>query len=133
MPARILIAEDNPQNQALMLYLLRAFGHEPLAADNGKACLELLSQESVDLLLVDLQMPILDGYGVLEVLRRESRWRTLPVVAVTALAMLGDREQALRAGFDGYIAKPIEPEHFISQVDAYLAPALRALPRAKEV
>ena len=129
MPARILVAEDNPQNQELMVYLLRAFGHQPLAADNGEICLALLARERVDLLLVDLQMPVLDGYGVLEAVRSNPAWQALTVVAVTALAMLGDRDQALRAGFDGYISKPIEPEHFIAQVDAFLAPALRSASR----
>ncbi len=126
MPARILLAEDNAQNQELMVYLLTAFGHRVFAADNGQACLDLLGQEPVDLLLVDIQMPVIDGYGVLEAVRHDKRWRSLPVIAVTALAMLGDREQVLRAGFDGYITKPIEPESFMGQLDTFLPPALRS-------
>jgi len=96
------------------------------AADNGSLCLDLLEHESIDLLLVDVQMPVIDGYGVLEAVRSHKRLGSLPVVAVTALAMLGDREQALRAGFDGYLSKPIEPELFISQIDLFLPPELRS-------
>lgn len=127
MPACILVAEDNAQNQELMVYLLKAFGHEVLAADNGRLCLDILEREAIDLLLVDVQMPVLDGYGVLAAVRSHEQWCSLPVVAVTALAMLGDREQAMRAGFDGYLSKPIEPELFISQIDTFLPPALRSV------
>ena len=125
--ARILIAEDNLQSQELMLYLLRAFGHTPEAASDGQELLDLLARDAeVDLLLLDVQMPVLDGYEVLARVKQHPDWCRLPTIAITALAMMGDREQALRAGFDGYISKPIDPEAFVGLVDSFLPPALRS-------
>lgn len=132
MPARILIAEDNSQNAELMAYLLQAFGHRICTAADGQACLDWLARESFDLLLLDLQMPILDGYQVLARVKAEPAWQDMPVLAVTALAMLGQREQALRAGFDGYIPKPIEPEKFLALIDDFLPAALHSRPPEPE-
>jgi len=123
MPARILVIEDNDANLELMVYLLRAFGHETLAARDGVEGLELARREATDLVLCDLQMPRLDGFALARELRQDARLARLPLVAVTAFAMRDDRERVLAAGFDGYITKPIVPEEFVGQVEAFLHPA----------
>jgi CheY-like chemotaxis protein len=122
--ARILIIEDNAINMELMVYLLGAFGHQPLSARSGAEGLALARSERPDLILCDLHLPGLDGRGVLAQLKGEAALRAIPVLAVTAQAMPGDREHLLAAGFDGYIGKPIEPETFVGQLEQYLnAPA----------
>jgi CheY-like chemotaxis protein len=120
MRARILIIEDNRDNLELMMYLLRAFGYSPLTAHEGAAGLEIIQQEELDLILCDISMSGMDGYAVANALKSHKTWSNIPLVAITALAMVGDREKILAAGFDGYIAKPIEPEHFIEQVESFL-------------
>ena len=118
--ARILVIEDNPENLELMRFLLQAFRHEALIAHNGEEGLSVAERERPDLILCDIHMPTLDGYGVLARLRRDALLRGIPCVAVTALAMLGDQSKILDAGFDGYISKPIDPEKFVAEVDTYL-------------
>lgn len=120
MPARVLVIEDNPANMELMTYLLRAYKYEPLCAADGKAGLALAQQALPEIIVCDLQLPKLDGFEVLRRLKAEPRTRAIPVVAVTAYAMVGDRERVVAAGFDGYIAKPIEAETFVSQIERYL-------------
>ncbi len=126
MPAHILIIEDNPANLDLMSCLLRAFGHTLLTAADGEAGLESARRERPDLIICDVQLPGIDGYGVARQLTSEAALRAIPLVAVTALATGGDREKLLTAGFDGYLAKPIAPENFVQQVEAFLAPGLRS-------
>ncbi|MFC7513949.1 response regulator [Herbaspirillum sp. GCM10030257] len=120
MTARMLLIEDDPANLELMEYLLNAFGHTCLCAQNGTTGLELALKESPDLVICDVQLPLLDGYVVIRQIRSDPRLRHLPVVAVTALAMVGDREKLLAAGFDGYISKPIEPEGFVGTIEQFL-------------
>jgi two-component system cell cycle response regulator len=126
MPAHILLIEDNPANLELMSYLLKAFGYSPLAAKDGPEGLAAAHSESPDLIICDVQLPTLDGYEVARRLKADPKLCTVPVVAVTALAMVGDRERVLAAGFDGYLAKPINPETFVGQVEAYLPPDCHA-------
>jgi len=123
MSARILVVDDNSANLELMVYLLRAFGHVPVGVSNAKDALRQ-TEDGFDLILTDIRMPEMDGYEFARRVRalRETR---LPIVAVTAHAMTGDRERVLAAGFDGYISKPIEPQAFVGQVEAFLAPQLR--------
>ncbi|MDB5962926.1 MAG: Response regulator [Massilia sp.] len=121
MGSRILIIEDNPTNMELMAYLLSAFGHTPLSAFDGEAGVLMAQQEQPELILCDVHLPKLDGYGVVGALKADPRVAAIPVLAVTALAMVGDRERLLGAGFDGYVAKPIEPEQFVSQLESFLA------------
>lgn len=120
MTARILVIEDNPDNMELMIYLLQAFGHTPLMADDGEEGLKVARREAPDLIICDIHLPKMDGYEVLRVLKADAGLQHIPMVAVTALAMVGDREKMIAAGFDGYIAKPIVPETFITQVEAFL-------------
>lgn len=125
MPARILIAEDHPPSLELMRYLLGAHGYATLSAANGREALDLARQERPDLIICDLQMPDVDGYGVVRELKQDEGFRGVPLLAVTAFSMLGDREDALRAGFDGYFSKPIEPETFVAAIEQFLPAPLR--------
>ena len=125
MAARILAIDDNPDNLELMRYLLEAFGYPALTACDGGSGLVLAERERPDLILCDVQLPDIDGYEVVRRIRSHSDLSGLVIIAVTALAMVGDRAKALAAGFDGYLSKPIDPATFIRQVEAYLQPALR--------
>lgn len=117
--------EDNPTNLELMVYLLSACGHETIEAHEGADGLRKAQREIPDLILLDIHMPQMDGYEVARRLRSDPHCSLTPLVAVTALAMVGDREKILASGFNGYIAKPIESELFLSQVNSYLPEAMR--------
>jgi CheY-like chemotaxis protein len=119
MPARILIIEDNPTNMELMVYLLQAFGYIPLTAASGAEGLNA-AQDLPDLIICDIELPDMTGYDIAGKLKQDERLNAIPLVAVTAFAMVGDRDRVLAAGFNGYIAKPIEPEVFVTQVEAFL-------------
>lgn len=103
---KVLIAEDNNVNQLLLKYLLINYGIDPVFCENGKEALEILDQESFDLLLLDIQMPVMNGYETIEKLRTHNR--LLPVVAMTAYVMPGEKEKCLAAGMNEYLAKPID-------------------------
>ncbi|GAB2877265.1 hypothetical protein GCM10027277_53180 [Pseudoduganella ginsengisoli] len=120
MSARILIIEDNPTNMELMTYLLNAFGYTALMAHDGEQGVAMARQELPDLIICDVHLPKLDGYGVVAQLKQDPALRPIPTLAVTALAMVGDRERLLAAGFDGYIGKPIEPDTFVTQIESFL-------------
>ena len=109
---RILVAEDNPVNQALMLRLLEKLGHSPVLAGNGREALALWQTQKFDLLFMDVQMPELDGFAATAEIRRREQptGDHLPIVAMTAHALKGDRERCLAAGMDGYISKPVKFE-----------------------
>jgi CheY-like chemotaxis protein len=119
--ATILIVEDTPANLALATKLLHAAGHEVLAADTAAAGIALATQRLPDLVLLDLGLPDVDGWEALRRLRSEPRGRGLRVVAFTAHAMVGDRERALAAGFDGYLSKPIDFATFAASVGGLLS------------
>jgi CheY-like chemotaxis protein len=127
MPVRILLIEDNPANLELMNYLLRAFGYHPKTAIDGGAGLEAAMSQPFELILCDVQLPVLDGFEIARRLKADPTKRSVPLVAVTALAMVGDKDKVLSAGFDGYIAKPIDPETFVRQVEAFLKGGRRAV------
>lgn len=120
MGVQILVIEDNAANLELMTYLLRAFGHEALVAHDGEAGLETIRRERPDLVICDLQLPKIVGYDLAKQVKADPSLQGIPLIAVTAYAMVGDREKALAAGFDGYIPKPIAPETFVAQVEAFL-------------
>ena len=126
MTARILVAEDNPTNLSLMEYLLRAYGYAVLTAADGELAVEQARREVPDVILMDIQMPRLNGYEAAARLKQIPALSAIPIVAVTALAMVGDREAILARGFDGYIAKPITPEAFVPQVEAFIPAHLRS-------
>lgn len=120
MGSRILLIEDNPTNLELITYLLTAFGHTTVTAADGAAGVEAALRLKPDLVLCDLALPRLDGYGVARRLKADPATREVPLVAVTASAMGGDRDRVIAAGFDGYISKPIDPETFVAEVETYL-------------
>ena len=124
--ARVLIVEDNRDNLELARYLLQAAGHTVLAAMNGAEGLACARQGHLDLVVSDLQMPLLDGYEMLRAMRADSGIPRMPMVAVTAFSMPGDSSRALAAGFDGYLSKPIDPETFVQSIEAFLPPELRS-------
>jgi CheY-like chemotaxis protein len=121
--ARIVVIEDDPPSRELMLYLLRAFGHEVREADDGTLGLREIQRDPPELVICDIQLPGLDGLSIARQIRADSRLSRLPLVAVTASAMVGDRNSVLAAGFDLYIAKPIVPEAFVEQVETALRSA----------
>lgn len=128
--ARILIIEDNPANIELMSFLLSAYGHTPLSAADGPRGVAAARSERPDLIACDVNLPGMDGFAVLAELKDELAQAGIPILAVTALAMSGDREKVLAAGFDGYISKPIEPESFVAELEAFLAAAPAQAPTA---
>ncbi len=120
MAPRILVIEDNSANLELVRYLLTHSGYTVLAAQDGAQGVAMARQERPELVICDLQLPNLDGYQVLAQLRGDPETAKLVVVAVTAFSMPHDRLKVLTAGFDGYFLKPIEPEIFVSQIEAFL-------------
>ena len=116
---RVLVIEDNPINLELMTYLLEAFGHVAGSAADGEEGIRAALDDPPDVVLCDLELPRKSGVEVLEALRCDPRLDRVPIIAVTASAMAGDRERLLAEGFDGYISKPIAPERFVAEVEEY--------------
>ena len=122
MKKKFLLIEDNEQNRYLVTFLLEQRGHEVVAAESGPLGIELAGRGRPDLILLDIQLPGMDGYTVARALKADARLREVPIVAVTSYAMVGDREQAMAAGCDGYIEKPINPRTFVGEVEKFLRP-----------
>lgn len=118
--SKVLIAEDNAVNRELLRELLESRGHIVREACNGREALENLHSERPDILLLDLGMPVMDGFATLAEIRKDASLKSLPVVAVTAYAMQGDREKALSAGFDGYLTKPIHVPSLVAEMELHL-------------
>lgn len=123
MMETILYIEDNDQNYYLVHYILAAKGYQCIRAADGMEGIRIATNTPVDLILLDIQLPGMDGYETARRLRKIQAISKLPIVAVTSYAMPGDREKALSAGCTGYIEKPFNPTTFISQIEAYLPPA----------
>ena len=117
---RILVIEDNPLNLKLVREVLSFADYDVIEAQSGEEGLRAAQQTPPDLVLMDLQLPGIDGFETLHRLRQETLGPDVPVVAVTAFAMATDKEQALRAGFDGYIEKPISVRALPGQIEAFL-------------
>jgi two-component system cell cycle response regulator DivK len=116
----VLIAEDNPVNRELLRELLETRGHSVVEACNGEEALHLIAQSRPDILLLDLDMPVLDGFGAVRKIRENPDLAAFPVLAVTAYAMQGDREKVLTSGFDGYLSKPIQSRLLFEELDRFL-------------
>src|ERR1700690_2367319 len=121
--AKILIIEDNPANMTLAVFLLQSAGHTVLSATDAEAGLPLARDERPDLILMDIQLPGMDGLQATALLKGDEATRAIPVIALTALAMRGDEDRILAAGCDGYIAKPMRYRDFLAAVDAHLMKA----------
>lgn len=123
MGARILLIEDNPQNRYLVTFLLEKRGHVVLSAQTGPEGLAAAARDRPELILLDIQLPGMDGHAVARALKADPVLRAVPIVAVTSYAMVGDREACLAAGAAGYIEKPINPETFVSEIERFLPTA----------
>ncbi len=121
MPASILIADDYDDNRELLRLMLTADGYTILEARNGREALDMARAEAPDLALIDLSMPMLDGWGFLKELREDERVKAIPCVAVTAFAADQDRQRALAAGFDSYISKPFRAQDLLDLVRGMLS------------
>jgi two-component system, cell cycle response regulator DivK len=117
---RIVIADDDPVSRGLIRDVLEPQSYEVFEASNGEEALTMIAETRPDLVLLDIQMPVLDGYEVLKKLRADVRFRDIPVAIVTALAMAGDRERALSVGSNAYITKPISVSALRAQVRTLL-------------
>lgn len=122
MNERILYIEDNPQNLYLVTFILEKHGYRVFSATDGAGGIERAKEVLPDLILLDIQLPVMDGYDVARRLRANPVLSGVPIVAVTSYAMSGDREKALEAGCSGYIEKPIDPDTFVRQVAHYFRP-----------
>ena len=122
MKQKILLIEDNDQNRYMATFLLEKHGYEVLPAVDGPTGIEMAARVRPLLILLDIQLPGMDGYAVARKLRRNPALNGIPIVAVTSYAMMGDREKALAAGCDGYLEKPIDPETFVADIERHLAP-----------
>jgi two-component system, cell cycle response regulator DivK len=121
--ATILIVEDNPANMTLATFLLQSAGHTVLSAANAEAGVALARTEQPDLVLMDIQLPGMDGLQATALLKGDEATRAIPVIALTALAMKGDEERIRAAGCDGYIAKPLAYREFLATISAHLVKA----------
>jgi two-component system cell cycle response regulator DivK len=121
MNGSILLIEDNEQNRYLLTFLLERHGYTVHAVADGARGIEAARRLLPALILLDIQLPTMDGYAVARALRENEALRDIPILAVTSHAMTGDREKALEAGCSGYIEKPIDPATFVAQMAAALA------------
>jgi two-component system cell cycle response regulator DivK len=124
MKGKVLVIEDNEQNLYLVRFILERSGYEVFAAPDGKAGIEMAALLKPDLILLDIQLPVMDGYAVARHLRQNPELADTPIVAVTSYAMSGDREKVMEAGCNGYIEKPINPDTFVAKVEKHLPPKL---------
>lgn len=119
-PAKILVVEDNPDNLALVRFLLERTGYQVFTAGNGLEALRLARENHPDLMLLDLAIPELDGWATARALKADPNTRDIPIVALTAYTMPGDQQRALEAGCQGFIPKPINVMSFIREIGSFL-------------
>ena len=117
---RILVVEDNETNMYLMRFILQKAGHEIIEAWDGAAGVESAEKDNPDLILMDMQLPVMDGYQATKKIRASKEGNTIPIIAITSYAMVGDREKTLNAGCTAYLEKPINPETFLDELNKYL-------------
>lgn len=120
MSKTVLIIEDNPQNYYLMEFLLKKKGFKVIGSDNGREGITKAKSFNPDLILLDIQLPLLDGYEVASELKSSKMTQDIPIVAVTSYAMVGDKEKVLAAGANGYIEKPIDPDTFLDDIAKFI-------------
>jgi two-component system cell cycle response regulator DivK len=121
MKAKILVIEDNEQNMYLVTFILEKNDYQVIQANNGLDGISIAIRQKPELILLDIQLPAMDGYSVARELRKNEVLVKTPIIAVTSYAMSGDREHALEAGCTGYIEKPINPETFITHIEQFLS------------
>jgi CheY-like chemotaxis protein len=126
VPAHILIIEDNDMSFVLADYLLRQAGYSTARAADGGAGVRVALENRADLILCDLDLPVMDGYEVLNSLRADASWRSVPTLAFTGASPDKEQREVLAAGFTGYVFKPVDPQTFVTTLAHYVAPELRA-------
>lgn len=124
MKKSVLIIEDNEQNMYMLTYLLQSENYEILQAFNGVDGIMMANEKNPDIILLDIQLPEMDGYTVAQKIRESVKLKSTPIIVVTSYAMVGDKEKALSSGATGYIEKPIDPDTFIEQMNSFLPPQL---------
>lgn len=122
MKHTVLLIEDNEQNRYLTTFLLEKHGYSVLSACNGPQGIEMARRIRPGLVLLDIQLPLMDGYEVARALRAYAGLGAMPIIAVTSYAMVGDREKALAAGCNGYTEKPINPDTFVADISRFIPP-----------
>ncbi|HSI07843.1 MAG: response regulator [Rariglobus sp.] len=128
MSRNVLLIEDNEQNRYLATFLLEKHGYSVVAAFDGPRGVELAQSLAPDLILLDIQLPGMDGYAVARALRQIEALQATPIVAVTSYAMVGDREKSLESGCNGYIEKPINPDTFVAEIERFIIPGKPSAP-----
>lgn len=118
--ATVMVVEDNPTNMKLVLMVLQHGGHQALEASGAEEAIAAIQLQRPDLILMDVQLPGMDGFAAMSLLKADPATATIPIVALTAFAMHGDEERILSAGFDAYLAKPIRYAELLALVDALL-------------
>jgi len=117
---KILVVEDNEKNMYMMNFLLTTKGYQVIKAETGEKGVELAIKEKPDMILMDIQLPGIDGYEAIKRIRNTEKGKKYIIVAVTSYAMTGDRERALKLGSNGYIEKPINPDTFLLEIEKFL-------------
>jgi len=117
---KVLVVEDNEQNLYLMRSILKKMGHQVIEARDGDAGVRRAIEEKPDLILMDIQLPIVDGYEATRRIRAAEETRDIPIIAVTSYAMVGDKEKSLAAGCTGYVEKPIDPLSIMKEIEKYV-------------
>ena len=120
MPARILVVDDNPTNLKLACSVLEMEGYEIERAEDSEKALDIVGQKPLDLILMDIELPGMDGLTLTRLLKLDEKTKHIPIIALTAFAMIGDDQKALEAGCAGYISKPIDTRKFSKQVEEFL-------------
>ncbi len=120
MKLKVLVIEDNKQNMYMITYLLESYSYEVIQSFNGIDGIQRAKEEKPDIILLDIQLPEMDGYAIASELMKHDELKNIPIIAVTSYAMMGDKEKAMEAGAIGYIEKPIDPDIFVSQMEAFL-------------
>ncbi len=123
MSKRILVVEDQEDNRAILRDLLQSVGYELIEAVNGEEALTMAVKHKPDLILMDIQLPVVDGYEATRRIKAEPALQGIPVIAVTSYALSGDEEKAREAGCDDYVTKPFSPRDLLAKVQAYLPAA----------
>ena len=124
MGRKVLIIEDNEQNMYMVTYLLESSNYEVIQAFSGAEGIQKAKEVQPDIILLDIQLPEMNGYDIARALKKNEKLYDTPIIAVTSYAMVGDKEKALEAGAIGYIQKPIEPDTFVSQMEEFLPPQI---------
>jgi CheY-like chemotaxis protein len=122
MRPKILLIEDHEQNRYLATFLLEKHGYDVVSSSDGPAGIALAKTTDIVLILLDIQLPVMDGYTVARELRKLPALQNIPIIAVTSYAMAGDREKSLAAGCNGYLEKPINPDTFVAEIGRFLPP-----------